>query len=81
MVFGRVEQIFRLFEAGAVTIEPLERVTYCRDPADNKYLELALAAKASVIVASDEDLLVLDPWRGIRIMTPADYVRQFATPF
>lgn len=71
----RIEQIFDLLEAGALTIEPTERVTDCRDSADNKYLELALAANAQVIVASDEDLLVLDPWRGIRIMTPSGYVR------
>jgi len=53
----------------------MEPVTDCRDPKDNKYLELALAAGASVIVSSDDDLLVLNPWRGIRILRPADYVR------
>jgi predicted nucleic acid-binding protein len=31
---------------------------------DNKYLELALTASASIIVSSDEDLLVLDPCRA-----------------
>jgi predicted nucleic acid-binding protein len=29
------------------------------------------------MVSSDDDLLVLDPWRGIRIVTPADYVRKW----
>jgi predicted nucleic acid-binding protein len=48
----------------------------CRDAKDNKVLELALAAKASVIVASDADLLVLHPFRGIAIVTPGDYVRR-----
>jgi len=50
------------------------RVTDCRDPKDNKYLELALAAGAETIVSGDDDLLVLDPWRGARIMRPADYL-------
>ena len=54
--------------------EPVERVTDCRDMKDNKYLELALAAGASIIVSSDHDLLILDPWRGIRIVRPVDYV-------
>ena len=40
----------------------------------NKYLELALAAGAETIVSSDDDLLVLDPWRGVRIMRPGDYL-------
>jgi predicted nucleic acid-binding protein len=37
-------------------------------------LELAAAAGAEIIVSSDEDLLVLDPWRGIRIVRPAIYL-------
>jgi predicted nucleic acid-binding protein len=49
-------------------------VTDCRDRKDNKYLELALAAGASIIVTSDADLLILDPWRGIRILKPIDYI-------
>jgi predicted nucleic acid-binding protein len=49
-------------------------VTDCRDPKDNLHLELALAAKAERIVSSDADLLVLHPWRGVRILRPADYL-------
>jgi uncharacterized protein len=41
----------------AVWFEPAVRVTDCRDP-NNKYLELALAAGAEIIVSSDDDLLV-----------------------
>jgi putative PIN family toxin of toxin-antitoxin system len=55
---------------------PLVSVADCRDPRDHKYLELALAASASVIVSSDQDLLVLHPWRGTRILRPADYLMQ-----
>lgn len=53
---------------------PVETVRDCRDAKDNKYLELALAAAAAVIVSSDGDLLVLDPWRGRRVLTPALYL-------
>ena len=67
--------ILDILGAAAVMFEPMEPVTDCRDPKDNKYLELALAAGASVIVSSDDDLLVLDPWRGIRILRPVNYVR------
>ncbi|MEJ0017307.1 MAG: putative toxin-antitoxin system toxin component, PIN family [Acetobacteraceae bacterium] len=55
---------------------PLVSVAECRDPRDDKYLELALAASASVLVSSDQDLLVLHPWRGISILRPADYLAQ-----
>jgi putative PIN family toxin of toxin-antitoxin system len=53
---------------------PVVRVLDCRDPDDNMYLELALAAQASAIVSGDQDLLVLHPWRGIPIVRPADYL-------
>jgi predicted nucleic acid-binding protein len=53
---------------------PTEQVTDCRDPKDNLYLELALAAEADTIVSSDADLLVLHPWRSVRILRPADYL-------
>jgi hypothetical protein len=46
----------------------------CRDATDNKFLALALAAEADAIVSSDEDLLVLHPWRGIPILTPAEFL-------
>jgi uncharacterized protein len=48
------------------------RVTDCRDPKDDKYLELALAAGAET--SGDDDLLVLHPWRSVRILRPADYL-------
>ena len=69
------QRILDILGAAALMLDPTERVSDCRDVKDNKYLELGLAAAASIIVSSDEDLLVLDPWRGIRILRPADYVR------
>ena len=69
------QRILDIVGAAALMSHPIERVSDCRDAKDNKYLELALAADASIIVSSDEDLLVLDPWRGVRILRPADYVR------
>ncbi len=51
-------------------------VTDCRDPKDNKFLELALAANASILVSSDSDLLVLHPYRSIQILTPADFLKR-----
>lgn len=46
----------------------------CRDPLDNKFLALALSAEADTIVSSDEDLLVLHPWRGMPIVTPGKFL-------
>lgn len=46
----------------------------CRDPHDNKFLALTLAAEADALVSSDQDLLVLHPWRGMPIVTPAQFL-------
>ena len=46
----------------------------CRDSNDAKFLALLLAAEADALVSSDEDLLVLHPWRGIGILTPAEFI-------
>ena len=57
-----------------IMVSPTNSVADCRDPKDNKYLELALAAGASIVVSSDDDLLVLNPWRDVRILRPAAYL-------
>jgi putative PIN family toxin of toxin-antitoxin system len=68
------EEVIGQLLRDAVRFVPSERVTDCRDAKDNKYLELAAASGATLIIASDNDLLVLDPWRGVRILRPAEYL-------
>jgi hypothetical protein len=60
--------------SGTLWFEPSVVVHDCRDEGDNKYLELALTAGASLIVSGDQDLLVLSPWRGVTILRPASYL-------
>jgi uncharacterized protein len=61
--------LFAIQPVDLMAVEPS-----CRDPRDNQFLALALAAEADDVVSSDEDLLVLHPWRGIRIVTPAEFL-------
>ena len=70
----RRAEILGLLTAAAVWFEPDVRIQDCRDPKDNRYLELALAAGAVALVSSDEDLLVLNPWRGVQILRPWDFL-------
>ena len=51
-----------------------ERVELCRDPRDDKFLELALAGLADFLLTGDADLLALHPFRGTTILTPAAYL-------
>ena len=64
--------------AGAELVPIAERILVCRDPKDDKFLELALNGKADVIVSGDADLLVLNPFRGIPIVAPAVFVQGMA---
>ena len=61
-----------LTAAELVTIT--ERVTECRAPKDNKFLELAVNGRADLIVSGDHDLLTLNPFREIPIVKPAAFV-------
>jgi putative PIN family toxin of toxin-antitoxin system len=58
--------------------EQTEHVTDCRDAKDNKFLDLAIAANARILVSSDSDLLVLHPYRGIYIVTPSLFLQMAA---
>jgi len=59
----------------AVLVSIIERITVCRDPTDDKFLELAVNGHADLILTGDKDLLVLNPFRGIRIVAPASFVQ------
>jgi len=59
--------ILREIAGGAEWLTPSETITDCRDPKDNMFLELAVAASATHVITGDEDLLVLQPYREIQI--------------
>lgn len=48
----------------------------CRDANDAKFLALALDCQAVALISSDADLLVLHPWHGVSILTPAAFMEQ-----
>jgi uncharacterized protein len=68
---ARLAELMAAAELVAIT----ERIALCRDPKDDKFLELAVSGTADVIVSGDADLLVLNPFRGIPIVPPVTFVR------
>ena len=58
----------------AELVEILETIAACRDPKDDKFLELAVNGKATHIITGDPDLLVLHPFRAIDIVTAKDFL-------
>ena len=55
-------------------VQVLQSIRASRDPKDDKFLEAAVNGRADVIVTGDRDLLDLNPFRGIAIVTPAAYL-------
>jgi uncharacterized protein len=68
------ERFLRSLLREAKLIEIREQVQACRDPKDDKFLELAVNGEADCIVSGDGDLLALDPFRSIHILTPSDFL-------
>lgn len=58
----------------AELVEVTEAVTDCRDAKDNKFLALAVSGQADFLISGDADLLVLNPFRGIPIRTPREFL-------
>ncbi|MGB5713810.1 MAG: putative toxin-antitoxin system toxin component, PIN family [Waterburya sp.] len=68
-------QLFLLvFEQAVRFVDIKETINACRDPKDDKYLELAVNGKAECIVTGDKDLLILHPFREIPIITVAQFL-------
>ena len=69
------EGFLRMLGRIAKMVTILHAVHDCRDVKDNQILEVAVNGQAQVIVTGDEDLLVLNPFRDISIMKPADFLK------
>lgn len=56
------------------TVEIIQFFSVCRDPKDDKFLELAVNGKADYIVTGDRDLLVLNPFQNIVILSVSEFL-------
>jgi uncharacterized protein len=62
-------------------VDILTPVVACRDPNDDMFLDVAVNGSADFLVSGDADLLALHPFRGIPVLTPADFLTAVgATP-
>jgi putative PIN family toxin of toxin-antitoxin system len=73
----RLEFLAALVHA-AEAIEITEIIAECRDPKDNKFLELAVSGNADHIISGDADLVTLHPFRGVAILTPQAFLAGLA---
>lgn len=69
-------QFVRLIAQTAKFVPIIHTIRECRDPKDDKFLEVGLNGRADVIITGDVDLLAMHPWREVAIVTPANYIRR-----
>ena len=55
--------------------KPTKEVFLCRDPKDNKFLELAQEVQANYIITGDLDLLDLKQFESCKIITPVEFIK------
>ncbi len=81
MTADDVEALLALILLRAELVTPDRTIVVCRDPKDDKFLEIAIAGSADVIVSGDKDLLALHPFEGTPIVAPAEFlIRLTAAP-
>ncbi len=69
-------EFFYKFRHSVEMVEILSQVNACKDAADNAILEIALNGEADMIISGDADLLGLNPFRKVKIITPAAYAKK-----
>jgi len=77
---SRLEFIEKLRRDSSLSSVPMELLVeargICRDRKDDLFLAVCMAVQADAMVSSDQDLLVLHPWRGVAILTPAQFLKE-----
>ena len=72
------ELVVAAFLERAELVEVAHTIQPCRDPRDDKFLELAVSGRATAIVTGDSDLLALNPFHGIEIVSPRTFIESLA---
>lgn len=68
------EEFLRRVLQVATTLPVLTEVADCRDADDNRLLALALDSESDYILTGDQDLLTMNPWRRIEIISPRAFL-------
>lgn len=69
-----IKAILRLIRLRGTEVFPTMVLAVCRDPTDNKFLEAAVEGQADIIITGDADLIALNPFGRIEILSPTDFI-------
>ena len=69
-----IDFLYRSF----IKIKPQgNKPTICRDVDDNNILFLAESVNADIIITGDDDLLILEKYKNIKILTPREFIEEY----
>ncbi|PJB32172.1 MAG: putative toxin-antitoxin system toxin component, PIN family [Deltaproteobacteria bacterium CG_4_9_14_3_um_filter_65_9] len=77
---GYLLTLWKRFQSHCTILLPREKAAICRDPKDDAYLHLCIAARADFLVTGDKDLLAVHPGSvavlpvGLKIVTPRRFL-------
>jgi putative PIN family toxin of toxin-antitoxin system len=71
---GEREQFLLTIARASKIVDITCTVNDCRDPKDNRFLELALSACSTLIVSGDDDLLSMNPYKGVSVVNPSAFL-------
>ena len=69
-------KFFEILAPLCIRVEIIQRIEACRDPKDDKFLEVAINGTADFILSGDADLLALHPFHDIPIFSPSQFLKQ-----
>ncbi|MBU1085076.1 MAG: putative toxin-antitoxin system toxin component, PIN family [Candidatus Beckwithbacteria bacterium] len=64
-----------LIEKHSKKVLPTKKIKVCRDPKDNKFLEVCVASSADYLVTGDKDLLTLKEYKNTQIVNPKQFLK------
>lgn len=70
-------EFVEIFKHNSLPVTVRDSIHICRDPNDDMFLDLAIAADAACLITGDKDLLVLNPFNDIPILSPSHFLNQF----
>ncbi len=73
---AEVDELISLLSIKAIVPVIYEKIIDCRDPKDNMILEEAVYGNAQYVITGDDDLLVLNPYKWIRIVNLRDFIKE-----
>jgi len=79
VMVGEASEFLGALVEVAQWVKILETVQACRDPKDDKFLELAVNGQAEYLITGDKDLLELSPFKHIKILTAKDFIDALLT--